>query len=310
MSNSRMSAKSRALAQLQRMRDISRDIFRILDLTSRTGKEDGGAERAEMLANNREKLLTQLYQAQSELNESVEELKRSSAHKERMDVLYQDIEKREAALRVYGAGLQKVENILSEGMRTAVQGGPGAQGKKVEVDVDELLLYAHLVSYTSGAKEGWEANTPLIGALPPAPHVGLLAQSRLFPARRPPVPPPTEEKPKSMDSSLAGSKRGAPDPFVRTWHHSQGGESSGSHDHTAIDTNGETSSADMNGIEPPSKRQYAIQQMLTDSAGKSGSNATSITGESDVHFVRNTISIPQKPAKWRPGDPIVISSER
>jgi hypothetical protein len=314
MSASRASAKSRALGQLQRMREISKDIFRILDLTARTGKEEGGAERAEALANNRERLLTQLYQAQSELNESVEELKRNNAHKERMDMLYKDIERREAALREYGAGLQKVENILSEGMRNVTSGGSVAQVNKVEVDVDELMLYAHLLSYTSGAKEGWEANTPLVGALPPAPHVGMFAQSRLFPARRPQVSAHQEEKAVTGSgeaSTAAGGKRPAPaEPFVRTWNRPQDGESSRSHDHAEIQQNGEASSAEMHGTEAPSKRQYTIQHLQTDNSSKSSNNAAPTNGESDAHFVRTPLSIPQKPAKWRPGDAIVIASER
>jgi hypothetical protein len=314
MSASRASAKSRALTQLQRMREISKDVFRILDLTARTGKEEGGAERAEALANNRERLLTQLYQAQSELNESVEELKRNNAHKERMDMLYKETERREAALREYGAGLQKVENILSEGLRNKTNGGSGAQANQVEVDVDELVLYAHLLSYTSGAKEGWEANTPLVGALPPAPHVGLFAQSRLFPARRPRMPAHKEEKvvPEHGEASTAGGKRPAPEPFVRTWNRPQDGESSRSHshDHAEIQQNGEASSAEMNGAEPPSKRQYTIQHLQTDNTSKSSNSAGPTNGEHDAHFVRMPLSIPQKPAKWRPGDAIVIAAER
>lgn len=315
----RMSAKTRALTQLQWMRDASRDVFRNLHLTARTGKEEGGTERADMLATNRERLLTVLSQTQSELMESVEELKKHSAHKHRMEVLHKDIEMREAALRQYGAGLQKVEGILCEGLRTASSlgcCGRGAARGTVEVEVDEILRYSHLLSYTTSAKEGWEANTPLVGALPPAPHIGLMARSKLFPGRR--KHDDAGEGGKvgvcSMEAG-AGSKRPAEMSILRTWKHVQIPDADIEVDEPAKKKHASSNGATGGEIAAARKAQFEVPPMalcVGEHSGKGGSYQSNGAGlgELDVHFVPPTVIVPQKRAKWRPGDPIVIAPER
>mmetsp|Transcript_10062 Transcript_10062/g.24903 ORF Transcript_10062/g.24903 Transcript_10062/m.24903 type:complete len:313 (+) Transcript_10062:98-1036(+) len=312
MSTPRTSAKTRALAQLVRLRDASRDIFRNLHLTARTGKEE--AERADMLASNRERLLTVLHQTQCELNKSVEELKQNTAHKERMVVLHKEIEAREAALRQYGQGLQKVESILCEGLRvTSNQGGAG-EGRRevVEVEVDEVVRYAHLLSYTTSAKEGWEANTPIVGALPPMPHVGLLARSRLFPSNTKPGGAALGGMSVPSAPAEGGSKRPAEESWVRTWNPPKFVEE----DEDGADADARPakrhagSSRDASGAEGEvAKPEPFVVRQMTVSVDEKEKGAAA-GGDTDVHFVRATVIVPQKPAKWRPGDPIVVAPER
>ena len=84
---SRMKAKTRAIAHLQRIRDATLDIFRNIQQTSRLQHEDEWKERSELLAQNRERLLAILQITQNQLTASVTELKSHNAHKSRVDVL-------------------------------------------------------------------------------------------------------------------------------------------------------------------------------------------------------------------------------
>ena len=89
--SSRMKAKTRAIAHLQRIRDATLDIFRNIQQTSRLQHEDEWKERSELLAQNRERLLAILQITQNQLTTSVTELKSHNAHKSRVDELQRQV---------------------------------------------------------------------------------------------------------------------------------------------------------------------------------------------------------------------------
>ncbi|KAJ1477179.1 hypothetical protein T484DRAFT_2023861 [Baffinella frigidus] len=178
----RPTVKECALRQLLRMRDASKDIFRNLHHTARTGRDEaGGAEKTETLAANRETQIQILSQMQTELHENVAELKRFAAHQAKMASQRKRVREHEAALSEFGRGLKKAEDVLTEGLRVLDESSAQGRGP-VEVDVEDLVAYSHVISYSCAAREGWEPNTPLSGSLPPAPHASMMARSRLFSA--------------------------------------------------------------------------------------------------------------------------------
>jgi hypothetical protein len=133
------------------------------------------------LAANRETQIQILSQMQTELHENVAELKRFAAHQAKMASMRKRVREHEAALSEFGRGLKKAEDVLTQGLRVLDESSAQGRGP-VEVDVDDLVAYSHVISYSCAAREGWEPNTPLSGSLPPAPHASMMARSRLFSA--------------------------------------------------------------------------------------------------------------------------------
>jgi len=179
---SRSSAKESALRQLGKIREVSKEMFRNIHHTARTGRDEaGGTEKAESLAAQRDSQIEVLRQMQAELRHSVSHLKSVSAHQAKMAAMRKRVREHEAALGEFGQGLKKAENILTDGLRRFDEARAGGM-EPVEVEVDDVLQYSHAISYSCAAREGWEPNTPLSGALPPAPHASMMARSRLFSA--------------------------------------------------------------------------------------------------------------------------------
>ena len=171
--------------------------------------------------------------------------------------------------------------------------------KLVSVDVDDLMGYAHMISYTSGAREGWGPNNPLVNSMPPAPNVSAIAQSRLFPARRP-----------SKRIAKEGSCRGGSDlnhSYARMWKY------------PIISTCGTPAEAlsrlEESAAPPPAKRMamttfcvvHASQCTVVEQKvppGKQLGDGLLPVGDFSLH--RPAIVIPPRPVKWCPGDVISV----
>ena len=175
------------MQSLQKFKDVTKEIFRNLQTVSKTGKDEpGGAEKAETLRSQRENYIHLLCTFQGELRESVGEMEQVMERKRKLGGLRKKIEDHENALRKFGKGLKDAESILSDALKRSCDGGDVAgPDEPREIDIDDLIHYSHVISYSTGAQEGWEPNTVLNGALPPAPHSEMMARSRLFAAERP-----------------------------------------------------------------------------------------------------------------------------
>jgi len=181
------SVKQRALHYLQKVKDVSKEIFRNLQTVSKTGRDEpGGAEKAETLRTQRENYIELLCSFQGALHESVGELDKVMECKRKMGGMKKKIEEHEMALCRFGKNLKSVEQILSDVLkRTSHEGHSSTSAEPIEIDIDDIISYSHVISYSTSAQEGWEPNTALMGALPPAPHTEMMARSRLFAASRP-----------------------------------------------------------------------------------------------------------------------------
>ncbi len=181
-SRNSINVRLRGLHCLQRIKDVSKEIFRNLQNVSKTGRDEpGGLEKAENLRTQRENCIQLLCSFQSELHEAVGALNKAIECKEEMNSMKKKIENHEFALRKFGNDLKSAEQILSDVLRrTAHEGNCSTSVEPVEFDIDELIRYSHVISYSTSAQEGWEPNTVLTGALPPAPHSEMMARSRLF----------------------------------------------------------------------------------------------------------------------------------
>ena len=175
------------MQSLQKVKDVTKEIFRNLQTVSKTGKDEpGGAEKAEALRSQRENYIHLLCSFQGELRESVGEMEQAMERKRKLGGLRQNIQEHEAALRKFGKGLKDAESMLSDALKRSSDGGNVAgPDDPREIDIDDLIHYSHVISYSTGAQEGWEPNTVLNGALPPAPHSEMMARSGLFAAERP-----------------------------------------------------------------------------------------------------------------------------
>lgn len=182
-----VSVRQRGLYSLQKFKDVTKEIFRNLQTVSKTGKDEpGGAEKMETLRSQRENYIQLLCSFQAELRESVGELEQIMECKRKLGGMKKKIEDHEAALRKFGKGLKDAECMLSEALQRSSDGKNfSGLDEPRELDIDDLIHYSHLISYSTGAQEGWEPNTVLNGALPPAPHSEMMARSRLFAAERP-----------------------------------------------------------------------------------------------------------------------------
>ena len=332
------SAKMRALQYLQKVREASKEIFRNLQTVSKTGRDEpGGAEKTETLRSQRENFIKLLCSFQSELHESVGELKQVMECKRKMTGMRTKIDKHEEALRTFGKELKAAEKMLGDALkRSSHEGHASASGEPVELDVDELIRYSHVISYTTSAQDGWEPNTTLTGALPPAPQSEMMARSRLFDMQ--PSGPPSAQAPatrrhahSSGEADLDGparadvpdaglGKRGREaaeqsddDEMLKIWSHPL----LSAEDSAALDGDG-----DGDEMQPPQKRQAWVQPQaacIADSPGKDktaherqlrDSNADASVSENAAANLRPDayIELPKMPSWWRPGMPVLVAA--
>jgi hypothetical protein len=170
---------------------------------------------------------------------------------------------------------------------------------KVTVPVDDLVGYAHLISYTTSAREGWEPNTPLSNSLPPAPHVSSIAQSRLFTRQHRANKRPLEaqEGPQADDSR-----------YIRMWKHPQH-QADG--DEAALMPPEEAMKPLLGAQEEPSPSRRAIPfsipvPLQKDSPGRHMAES-SLGADGIVTLQRPKVVLPSRPPGWRPGDAISVS---
>ncbi len=329
------SAKSRALQYLQKVREASKEIFRNLQTVSKTGRDEpGGAEKTETLRTQRENYIKLLCSFQSELHEAVGELKQVMECKRKMTGMRTKIEKHEEALRVFGKELKAAEMMLGDALKRSSHEDQ-ASGEPVELDVDELIRYSHVISYTTSAQDGWEPNTTLTGALPPAPQSEMMARSRLF-DMQPSGPPSAQAPPTRRDDHSSGEadfvgptradvpdaglgKRGRDaaeqsddDEMLKIWSHPL----LSAEDSAALDA------GDGDEIQPPQKRQAWVQPQaacIADSPGKDktaherqlrDSNVDASLSENAAANLRPDayIELPKMPSWWRPGMPVLVAA--
>ncbi|EKX52040.1 hypothetical protein GUITHDRAFT_133791 [Guillardia theta CCMP2712] len=316
LQNVRTNLKARAVSNLTKMRDVAKEIFRNLQHTSKTAKEE--VEKFESLTNQRDGLLHLLCSFQVELRENVAELNKIVEVKKKIDDVKSKIDDSDAALKTFGRSLKDAAGVLQEALKTSSN-----TERVVEVEVEDLIKYAHVISYTSSAQEGWEPNTPLVGALPPAPHSDVMARSRLFSAVRPkrverePVQSSSAVIQLDLSEAMAASqvdtnlgKRQSPEDemeekMLKIWNY------------PLQDAEQEKSEADAEDKEDevmkeparPRKKQFVIQPFsmcIKESSWKEKN--IQVLGDLDENF-NCAVTMPEMPAMWRPGDPVVITPE-
>ena len=213
----------------------------------------------------------------------------------------------------------------------------------VEIDVDDLIRFSHDISYSTSAQEGWEPNSLLTGALPPAPHTEMMARSRLFgtstaavrPSRhghsgiagdtaaadRRGVSPRTASHDLEMEVRVdaAGSERkrereGAQsddEEMIRLWSHAL----PSAEDATREEVNAMVGKEEQH----PEKRRALVLPLaacLRDSPPKDrqgherarGGCDTKSESENSTWLQRQQgyLEMPERPKWWRPGMPIVV----
>ena len=333
------STKVRALQCLTKVKEASKEIFRNLQTVSKSGRDEpGGAEKAETLRNQRENYIKLLCSFQSELHETVGELKQLMEGKSKMGGMRTKIEKHEDALRKFGTGLKNAEQILSDALRrSSHEGRLSASGEPVELDVDDLIRYSRVISYTTSAQDGWEPNTPLTGALPPAPQSEMMARSRLFDLQ--PSGPPSAQAAATRrdvhdaysraDADLGTALADAQAPGVGK-RSREAAEQSDEDEMLKIwsypllpveesalgagDTHGDA-------VQPPQKRQAWVQAQaaymgdspVKDKAAQErqvrDSTVDASVSENAAANLRPYIELPKMPSWWRPGMPVLVSTQ-
>eukprot|EP00960_Hanusia_phi_P069104 767004-Hanusia_phi.AAC.2 len=315
LQNMRTNLKARAVSNLSRMRDVAKEIFRNLQHTSKTAKEE--VERLESLTNQRDGLLQLLCSFQVELRENVTELNKIVEVKKQIDDVKSKIDDSDAALKTFGRSLKEAAGVLQDALKSSSN-----SERVVEVEVEDLIKYAHVISYTSSAQEGWEPNTPLVGALPPAPHSDVIARSRLFSAVRPKrADRETAESNVAamqldMSEAMAASqvegnlgKRQSPEDemdekMLKIWNYPL---------QEAEQEQGPAEAEEKEEVqkEPvrPRKKQFVIQPFsmcIKESSWKEKN--IPVLGDLDENF-NCAVTMPEMPVMWRPGDPVVITPE-
>lgn len=192
----------------------------------------------------------------------------------------------------------EAQNVLRKELAAV---GPVAARRrdKVTVPVDDLVGYAHLISYTTSAREGWEPNTPLSNSLPPAPHVSSIAQSRLFTEQHRANKRPLEaqEGPQADDSR-----------YIRMWKHPQ---QQADVDDAASRPTEEAKGASLGAQEDPSPSRRAIPFSIPVPQPKDSPSKqlleSSLGADGMVTLQRPKVVLPSRPPGWRPGDAISVS---
>ena len=115
-----MSARQRALHSLQKIKDVSKEIFRNLQNVSKAGRDEpGAAEKEETLRSQRDKYVQLLCTFQSQLSDTTRELETAMECKRKMGDMKKKIDAHEAAVRNFGRDLQSAEEVLSGVLRRA-----------------------------------------------------------------------------------------------------------------------------------------------------------------------------------------------
>ena len=339
-SSRNVSARQRALHSLQKIKDVSKEFFRNLQNVSKAGRDEpGAAEKEETLRSQRDKYVQLLCTFQSQLSDTTRELETAMECKRKMGDMKKKIEVHEAAVRNFGRDLQSAEEVLSGVLRRA----SATTDDPVEIDVDDLIRFSHDISYSTSAFEGWEPNSLLTGALPPAPHTEMMARSRLFGSSTAAVRPSqhghsgiagdtaaadrrvVSPRPASHDLEMevrvdaAGSERkrereaaqSDDEEMFRLWSHAL----PSAEDATREEVN------DMVGKEEqhPEKRRALVLPLaacLRDSPPKDrqgherarGGCDTKSESENSTWLQRQQgyLEMPERPKWWRPGMPIVV----
>lgn len=194
--------------------------------------------------------------------------------------------------------------MLNNGL-AAAGGGASCRRDRVSVPLDDLIQYSHLISYTTSARDGWEPNTPLSNSLPPAPHMSVIAQSRLFPPDRRANKRPAQDM-MDEDNTGKGSKADG-HRYIRTWKHPLHAV-----DGDAAGVKAEAPAPPGELVAPPPPKKKAIQiPSLSQQSPPTGKHIgrDQADGESSImHLQRELNAMPPRPAKWRPGDPITVMS--
>ena len=248
------------------------------------------------------------------------------------------IQKHEDALRKFGFGLKSAEQILSDALRrSSHEGRLSVSSEPVELDVDDLIRYSRVISYTTCAQDGWEPNTALTGALPPAPQSEMMARSRLFDMQ--PSGPPSAQAAatrrdvhdayRSADADLGTALADAQAPGVGK-RSREAAEQSDEDEMLKIwsypllpveeaalgacDTH-------CDAVQPPTKRQAWVQAQaayMGDSPGKDkaaqerqvrDSTVDASVSENAAANLRPYIELPKMPSWWRPGMPVLVSTQ-
>jgi len=327
------SVRHRALHSLVKLRDVAKEIFRNLQQVSRTAREEpGGAERAETLRTQRENYIQLLCSFQTELRESVGELDEVMEGKRKLVGMKKKIEDHETALRKFGKGLKDAERMLSDVLQRTSDGVHcSTSDEPAELDIDDLIRFSHVISYSTGAQEGFEPNSVLTSALPPAPHSEMMARSRLFAAERPSRVLADQGAGAGQDGILHGegqvgsvalgkrtaSKREAEDEMLKIW----------SHPLPADDMPmAEAADADA-ALERPEKRRAFLlplasctresppkdKQLHERSDAKVRDGAIEVGGSENAGCNQredSCIEMPKMPTWWRPGMPISVALPR
>jgi hypothetical protein len=286
-------AKLRAIKHLSNLRELTGRIFRSLSDSAKSAKDDAGNEKVD---SQREQHVQLLCQTQTQLKQSVADAKLAATNVRRIDILRRGVVAREALLSRCASGLYQAEALLHDTLLkhrpSRNPSDPPGQGiGPALVDVNELLAYSSKVAPSALAAEGWEPGAELSGALPPHPHMELLARSRLFDAcsaRRPgaaharrivSTAGPDDEAPGRRCPSIWADK-GVSAPAGRE-------------------------------PSPPAKRPCIVPPPPPpprEGAGVKPRRATPApAGGGDGAWALDG-GMPEMPAGWRPGDPILVTS--